>query len=65
MTGMDNRERLLQCALDLFADRGYDAVGVQEIVDTAGVTKPTMYHYFGSKHQLLQELHRYFRDWTL
>jgi len=56
MTGMDNRERLLQCALDLFADRGYDAVGVQEIVDTAGVTKPTMYHYFGSKHQLLQEL---------
>ena len=29
--------------------KGYDAVGVQEIVDTAGITKPTLYYYFGSK----------------
>ena len=33
---MDNRSRLLECALDLFTARGYDAVGVQEIVDAAG-----------------------------
>ena len=36
--------------------RGYDAVGVQEIVDAAGITKPTLYHYFGSKHGLLEEV---------
>jgi AcrR family transcriptional regulator len=53
---MDNRSALLQCALDLFATRGYDAVGVQEIVDAVGVTKPTLYHYFGSKQGLLQAL---------
>ena len=53
---MDNRSGLLSCALKLFASRGYDAVGVQEIVDAAGVTKPTLYHYFGSKGGLLHTL---------
>ncbi len=53
---MDNRSHLLSCALQLFAARGYDAVGVQEIVEAAGVTKPTLYHYFGSKRGLLGAL---------
>jgi AcrR family transcriptional regulator len=51
---MDNRETLLEDALQLFSTRGYDAVGIQEIVDKAGVTKPTLYHYFGSKYGLLE-----------
>ena len=53
---MNNREHLLACALDLFAARGYDAVGVQEIAEAAGITKPTLYHYFGSKSGLLETL---------
>ena len=52
----DNRSRLLDCALDLFAARGYDGVGVQEVADAAGLKKPTLYHYFGSKSGLLQAL---------
>ena len=36
---MDNRERILQCALELFYAKGYDAVGVQEIAQKAGITK--------------------------
>ena len=55
---MENKENLLTCARDLFYARGYDAVGIQEIVDAAGVTKPTMYYYFGSKQGLLEELMR-------
>ncbi len=53
---MDNRSSILASALKLFASRGYDAVGVQEIVDAVGVTKPTLYHYFGSKQGLLDAL---------
>lgn len=41
-------------ATRLFAQRGYDAVGVQEIVENADLTKPTLYHYFGSKRGLLE-----------
>ena len=54
----DNRSLLLEEALRLFASRGYDAVAVQEIVDAAGVTKPTLYHYFGSKAGVLESLLR-------
>ena len=50
---MDNRSTILARALELWSERGYDAVGVQEIVDAAGITKPTLYHYFGSKRGLL------------
>jgi TetR/AcrR family transcriptional regulator len=53
---MSNRDTLLTCALQLFSTRGYDAVGVQEIVDAAGIQKPTLYHYFGSKAGLLHDL---------
>ncbi len=53
---MDNKAVLIDCALRLFAARGYDAVGVQEIVEEAGITKPTLYHYFGSKRGLLETL---------
>lgn len=52
----ENRDRILDCALRLFAARGYAAVGVQEIVDEAAITKPTLYHYFGSKLGLLEAL---------
>lgn len=51
---MDNRKNILEKALKLFYEKGYDAIGVQEIADAAGVTKPTLYHYFGSKYGLLQ-----------
>ena len=53
---MDNREMILETALDLFYARGYDAVGVQEIAERSGVTKPTLYYYFKSKYGLLEEL---------
>jgi TetR/AcrR family transcriptional regulator len=51
-----NRSTILARALELWSERGYDAVGVQEIVESAGVTKPTLYHYFGSKRGLLDAL---------
>jgi AcrR family transcriptional regulator len=50
-------QRLLAAATRLFADRGYDGTSVQEIVAAAGVTKGALYHYFGSKEDLLQEIY--------
>ena len=50
---MDNRDRLAAEALKLFAQNGYEAVGVAQIAAAAQVTKPTLYHYFGSKAGLL------------
>lgn len=53
---MDSRAGLMRAALGLFARRGYDAVGVQEIAAHAGVAKPTLYHFFGSKQGLLETM---------
>ncbi|RDV13853.1 TetR/AcrR family transcriptional regulator [Pontibacter diazotrophicus] len=52
----DNRATILDCSLSLFAAKGYDAVGVQQIVEAAGIKKPTLYHYFGSKRGVLEAL---------
>lgn len=49
--------RLLATATKLFAEQGYDRTSVQEIVDAAGVTKGALYHYFGSKDDLLHEVY--------
>lgn len=43
------RARLLRAAIRLFADRGYHAVAVDEIVRAAKVNKRMVYHYYGSK----------------
>ncbi len=53
---MNNKTLLMECAKELFYAKGYDAVGVQEIVERAGLTKPTLYYYFGSKIGLLKTL---------
>jgi AcrR family transcriptional regulator len=53
---MQNRENLMDCALTLFSSRGFDAVGIQEIVEAVGVTKPTLYHYFSHKRGLLDAI---------
>lgn len=49
-------ERILSTSLDLFAIKGYDATSVREICESAGITKPTLYHFFGSKDGVLQAL---------
>ena len=53
---MDTKEKILSCAEELFYLKGYDGTGVQEIVEQAGITKPTLYYYFGSKRGLLDQL---------
>ena len=50
------RDLLARRATQLFAARGYAAVGVQEISEAAGVTKPTLYHHFGNKLGLLRAI---------
>jgi AcrR family transcriptional regulator len=47
------RERILVTAYDLFARRGVRDVGVNELVDRAGITKATLYRHFPSKDDLV------------
>lgn len=52
----NSKKDILEAATLLFSEKGYDAVGVSEIVAAAGVTKPTMYYFFQSKEGVLKEI---------
>lgn len=47
------RERLLATAVELFYRRGFAAVGVDQVIEAAGVTKTTFYKHFEGKDDLM------------
>ncbi|MCA9402311.1 MAG: TetR/AcrR family transcriptional regulator [Candidatus Omnitrophica bacterium] len=46
------RDRILAAASDLFYRQGYNATGIQQIIDEAGVSKGTFYTHFKTKDDL-------------
>lgn len=48
--------RIEKSAMLLFGQKGFSATSVREIVDAAGVTKPTLYYYFRDKNHLYESL---------
>lgn len=50
------RESILGAAERLFAERGFAATSIRDIVGGAGTSAPSLYHYFGSKENLVVEL---------
>lgn len=55
-TNGSTQQQILVAALSRFASCGYAGTSVQEIVDAAKVTKPTLYYYFTNKAGLYQAL---------
>jgi len=51
----DRKETLIQSAIELIGTRSYNAVGVQELCEHAGVKKGSFYHFFPSKRDLTLE----------
>jgi AcrR family transcriptional regulator len=47
------RDRLVLHAIELFYTHGFNAVGIDQIIDAAGVTKTTFYKHFDSKDDLM------------
>jgi len=56
------REELLNIALDLCREHGFEAMNVEQVTQAAGVAKGTFYHYFASKDAMLEQLVRRFGD---
>jgi AcrR family transcriptional regulator len=52
MSGRERREQLLAVGRRLFAEKGYEAVSVEEIAAAADVSKPVVYEHFGGKEGL-------------
>jgi len=52
-TGASARERILDASYELFSQRGIRAVGVNEVIERAGVATATLYRHFPSKDELV------------
>src|SRR4051794_32028746 len=58
------RNQLLNAALSVIREKGYAAATVDELCDSAGVTKGAFFHHFKSKEELAVEAARYWSDIT-
>lgn len=47
------REQILDLAVALFNERGYDATSVSDLAERLGVSKSALYHHFSSREELL------------
>ncbi|MGC2192550.1 MAG: TetR/AcrR family transcriptional regulator [Candidatus Dormiibacterota bacterium] len=50
------RGRILEAALDLFTEQGFDKTSLREVSERVGVTKAALYYYFHSKEEILSSL---------
>lgn len=53
---IDGREKLIQAAESLFAQKGFDAVSLREITLEAGMNVASVNYHFGSKEKLIEEI---------
>jgi AcrR family transcriptional regulator len=55
--GISTRERILDIALELFTEQGYDKTSLRDIAERLGTTKAALYYHFARKEDILMELH--------
>jgi AcrR family transcriptional regulator len=55
--GASTRERILDVALELFTDQGFDGTSMREIAERLDISKPAIYYHFASKEEILMALH--------
>src|ERR1700734_3037387 len=53
----ETRERILDIALELFTEQGYDKTSLRDIAERLGTTKAALYYHFERKEDILLELH--------
>jgi len=54
--GLERKQQLVECAAQLFAERGFEETRIKDIVDAAGVAKGLFYWYFENKEALFAEV---------
>ena len=53
---MSTKEKILEAALSLFAENGYDGTSVEQIANIVGIKAPSLYKHFKGKEDILNSL---------
>ncbi|MGH3632131.1 MAG: TetR/AcrR family transcriptional regulator, partial [Sciscionella sp.] len=59
------RDRVVRTSVDIFSRRGFRATSMNEIASGVGLSKPTLYHYFRSKDEILVRIYSEVLDESL
>jgi TetR/AcrR family transcriptional regulator, cholesterol catabolism regulator len=54
------QRQVVEAAAGLFAERSFSGVSMEDVAEAAGLAKPTLYHYFPGKAQILHQIHLQF-----
>ena len=54
------QRQVVEAAARLFAERSFSGVSMEDVAEAAGLAKPTLYHYFPGKAQILHQIHLQF-----
>ena len=54
----ENRSRIVEVAAQRFRERGFEGIGVSDLMKEAGLTHGGFYGHFGSKEELMAEAYR-------
>lgn len=55
----ETTEKIFDAAIDLFSQKGYDAVSIRDIASAVGIKESSIYKHYTSKDQILQKIVQY------
>lgn len=58
----ERRQEIVTTSAELFDDAGYSSTTMEDISRAVGIAKPTLYHYFAGKEEILFSIHEEFID---
>ena len=53
---MNTKDRILETALSMFSEHGYDPVSIRDICGAVGIKESTVYYHFKNKQDILDSL---------
>ena len=59
---MDTKEKIMDVALHMFSERGYEAVSIRDICGEVGIKESTLYYHFKNKQDILDSLVAKFKN---
>ncbi|QTC40130.1 TetR/AcrR family transcriptional regulator [Bacillus sp. V3] len=59
---MDKRKAILETAVELFAEHGYNRTSMQQIADSIGISKGSLYSFFQSKEDLIISIYEHYQQ---
>ena len=59
---MSTRDKIMDVALHMFSERGYEAVSIRDICGEVGIKESTLYYHFKNKNDILDSLIEKFRE---